>query len=465
MKKARVLIVEDSFIVAFHLQKVLEVENYAVVGIQSTGESALMLLEKERPDIILMDIMLEGTLDGIETARIIRNNHWIPVIFLTALSDKATIQRAKVSEPYGYLTKPFQEREIFTTIEMALYKHKIESELRASELKYFSTVRSISDAVILLDEKYHVTYLNPKAQQLSGWGADDIVNKNLFDFIVMKDAGGDMVNPLHCSLNEGKTNSFSNETILISKEGVEYPVGEGSLSPMIDTSGNCIGMVMIFKDLSEKKAHQKLIREFEIKRLAALIEGQEAERSRVAKDLHDGLGQVLTAIKINLNLANGFDSAKLNTLVEEAIQESVRISENLLPAKLKDFGLATCLKSLCTQLNEVSDVTINFESLTTEPDLNQVKKTNLYRIAQEAISNAIKHANAQTITVQLNEIDGFMQLTIEDDGRGFITTNPVDNSQHHGLANMRERTEILGGKLTIESDEARGTLIVVETPI
>ena len=143
MKKARILIVEDSLIVAYHLKKTLEAEGYSVLGIESTGESALLSISRQSPDLVMMDIMLASKMDGVETAMQVRTKYHIPVVFLTALSDKDTIQRAKITEPFGYVTKPFEDREIFTVIEMALYKHGIEMKLRQSEEKYLSTVRAI----------------------------------------------------------------------------------------------------------------------------------------------------------------------------------------------------------------------------------------------------------------------------------------------------------------------------------
>jgi signal transduction histidine kinase len=170
---------------------------------------------------------------------------------------------------------------------------------------------------------------------------------------------------------------------------------------------------------------------------------------------------------MNVNLLDS-DPSKVNILyrlIDEAIQESIRISENLLPSKLKDFDLATCLNSLCNQIHDTSHTPVSFESLGTTSHVSQIQKINLYRIAQEAINNAIKHARASTISVQLNEDDDRVQLTIEDDGKGFEKTKEYDRSKHHGLDNMRERAEIMGGKLTIESDADRGTLIIVEAPI
>jgi PAS domain S-box-containing protein len=469
MSKAGILIVEDSFIVAFHIQKTLEREGYHVVGAETSGENALALLEKQRPDLVLMDIMLNGKLDGIETARMIKSRYNIPVIYITALTDKETIQRAKITEPFGYLTKPFEDREIFTVIEMALYKHDIDSRLRQSEEKYFSTVRSISDAVIIMDEQYRVVYMNPSAETITGWQLGSAQGKLMFEILHLKDSETEEfpVNPFQCVLNQGRSNSLPNNLVLISRNNKECPIGEGSMSPVITNKGNFMGLVIIFKDLSEKVAHEKLLREFEKKHLAALLEGQEQERGRIARDLHDGLGQMLNAIKMNIDLLSQKDGKAdtLYQLIDEAIQESVRISENLLPSKLKDFDLATCLKSLCNTISRTSRIPVSFESLDVSSEVEQGKKINFYRIAQEAINNAIKHAQASAINVQLNEEGDILQLMIEDDGRGFKKNQTYDQTQHHGLVNMQERAEMMGGKLTIESDADRGTLIIVEAPL
>jgi PAS domain S-box-containing protein len=471
MAKAGILIVEDSFIVAFHLQKTLESEGYTVIGTEASGEGAVELLEKvkQKPDLVLMDIMLGGKLDGIETTRIIRSKYSLPVIYITALTDKETIQRAKITEPYGYLTKPFEDREIFTVIEMALYKHDIECKLRQSEEKFFSTVRSISDAVIIIDEEFKVVYMNPSAEQTTEWHLSDVQGKFVFNVLRLKDAQTDEfpVNPFQCVLGMTHGNSLPENLILLSRSGREHYIGEGSMSSVIDSKGKFIGLVVIFRDVTEKVEHERVVRELEKQRLSALLEGQEQERSRIAKDLHDGLGQMLSAIKMNINLL-GRDEEKVNRLyklIDEAIQESVRISENLLPAKLKDFDLPTCLKSLCNQIHETSHVPVLFESLGNIPEVEQNQKVNFYRIAQEAINNAIKHADASAINVQLTEDYDRIQLIIEDDGKGMNNNRNLDQSKHHGLVNMKERAQIMGGKLTIESDANRGTLIIVEAPI
>ncbi|HRJ36789.1 MAG TPA: response regulator, partial [Flavobacteriales bacterium] len=129
MSKTSVLVVEDESIVSKDIQQSLTKLGYNVVGSASTGEKAIALASELRPDIVLMDIMLKGTITGIDAAAEIKKNEGIPVIFLTAYADESTLAKAKVTEPYGYIIKPFKEIDLHTSIEMALYKHKKESEI------------------------------------------------------------------------------------------------------------------------------------------------------------------------------------------------------------------------------------------------------------------------------------------------------------------------------------------------
>ena len=472
MLRSGILIVEDSYIVAFHLQKTLESEGYNIVGIKTSGEAALELLEKQKADLVLMDIMLEGELDGIETAGIIQSKHHIPVIYITALTDKATIQRAKVTEPYGYLTKPFEDREIFTVIEMAIYKHQVESELRRSEERYFSTIRSISDAAIIFDQDFLVSYINPSAEAICGYTLKEAKDKSVFELLMLKDTytGIFPVNPVQCDLDPTHSNAMPKGLVLIAKNGREKPIGEGSISPILNYRGELLGLIIIFKDITDRIARETLQKDIDKQRLAAMLEGQENERSRIAKDLHDGLGQMLNAIKMNVRVAVPDDEHALSLFssIDDAIQETVRISENLLPAKLRDFDLVTCIKSLCNQIMKSSNVPINFESLDADYEISQSQKINLYRVAQEALNNAIRHSGASQIAVQLIMTGGKVQLSVEDDGTGIHNKTKVNGtngvSMKHGLGNMRDRAEIMGGKLIVESDQNRGTLIIVEVP-
>jgi CheY-like chemotaxis protein len=129
MNKKKILIVEDQTLSALDIQECLEAADYEVVAISSTGRDALAQVESKHPNLILMDIQLKGEMDGTETAKAIRLRYGLPVLFLTAFTDKATIDRARVAQPYGYIVKPFQDCELLANIEIALYKHQQEISL------------------------------------------------------------------------------------------------------------------------------------------------------------------------------------------------------------------------------------------------------------------------------------------------------------------------------------------------
>jgi CheY-like chemotaxis protein len=138
MFDARILIVEDEGIQALDMQHRLTALGYPVPVIASSGEEALQKTEETRPDLVLMDIMLPGKIDGVTAAELIRARYDAPVIYITAYADEDTLHRAKVTEPYGYIVKPFKERELHITIDMALYKSKMERKLKESE-RWWST--------------------------------------------------------------------------------------------------------------------------------------------------------------------------------------------------------------------------------------------------------------------------------------------------------------------------------------
>lgn len=140
MSKINVLIVEDEAIVSKDIQQSLKKLGYNVVGSSATGESALQLVQTEHPDIVLMDIMLKGEMNGIQTADKIKKEYATPIIFLTAYADEATLLKAKITEPYGYILKPFKEIDLHTNIEMAIYKHAKEQEVVQERNLFFSVI-------------------------------------------------------------------------------------------------------------------------------------------------------------------------------------------------------------------------------------------------------------------------------------------------------------------------------------
>jgi len=181
MTKANLLIVEDEQIVAMDLQSTLENGSYTVVGLADRGEVAMQKAQELRPDLILMDIGLKGEMDGIDTAIQVRERFNLPVIFLTAFANQSTLDRARLAEPYGYLLKPFEERELFIAIEMALYKHSMESKLRESENKFRGVIANASDGIALADSDGRIIVWNTSLEQITGLSSSDVIGRSLWE--------------------------------------------------------------------------------------------------------------------------------------------------------------------------------------------------------------------------------------------------------------------------------------------
>ncbi len=152
MAKANILIVEDEAIIASVIAGALKKFDYEVVDILNSGEAAVAAALQKKPDLILMDIRLQGAMDGISAAERIQEQLDIPIIYLTAYADEPTLERAKKTKPYGYIPKPFQEIELKTTIEMALYKHGFEVQLKESEARFRSLFENSQDVIYISDK-------------------------------------------------------------------------------------------------------------------------------------------------------------------------------------------------------------------------------------------------------------------------------------------------------------------------
>jgi len=174
MPKAKIMIVEDEYVVARDIQKILENLGYEITAIEAGANDALKKAEQTRPDLALVDIVLRGEMDGIQAAEQLRSRFNIPVIFLTAYVDEKKLERAKAAEPFGYLTKPFKEEDLKSTIEMALFKAEMETKLRRSEERYRSLIESTDDPVYLLDRNMRFLYANRKYLSRHGYSPEEI---------------------------------------------------------------------------------------------------------------------------------------------------------------------------------------------------------------------------------------------------------------------------------------------------
>jgi PAS domain S-box-containing protein len=262
MPDVQILVVEDENIVAKDIQNRLKNMGYGVPAVSATGEDALERVAQLRPDLVLMDIMLKGAMDGVTAAERIRSQFGLPVVYLTAYSDENTLARAKISEPFGYLLKPFEERELYTTIEMALYKHKMERKLKENEQWLATTLKSIGDAVIATDKNGRIAFMNPVAENLTGWRQIDALGRDLEEvFNVIDERTRTHIESPSLRVLKGKSAiRLSYNVQLIARDGVETPIDD-SASPILDAKGNILGVVVTFRDITERRVAEEVLRQ------------------------------------------------------------------------------------------------------------------------------------------------------------------------------------------------------------
>lgn len=251
---AKLLIVEDEGVVAWHIQEALEKLGHTVVATIACGQKAIVIAEATQPDLVLMDIRLKGKIDGIEAAKEIRERFNIPVIYLTAYADDQTLERALSTNPFGYIIKPFQEKELRTTLEIALRRHQLEKYLESRKEWFLTTLNSIGDAAITTDCDGYINFINPAAVALIGWSENEVLGKKVTAVLNLIDAKtrAKIENPLMQAIREDLTLSLPEHCLLKTKDGIEKAITD-TVSPIKNSKGEIIGGVLIFHDITERQ--------------------------------------------------------------------------------------------------------------------------------------------------------------------------------------------------------------------
>jgi len=258
-------------------------------------------------------------------------------------------------------------------------------------------------------------------------------------------------------------------------DGREIPVLLSS-SIMRDNEGKAEGHIIVARDLSEKKEIERKLEKERKEKSIAINDAHEEEKFRIAIDLHDGLGQILTAASYAFQNLFGDKNPKnseyqqnikeVQTQIDDAIQESKNIAHNLIPIALKDFGLLVALNNLIEQANQRSEINFQFDAYNCKTRVNRKLEKAILRIFQEVVNNIIKHSRAENAIFQINKYDDAIVLSIEDDGIGFNSMEKVhsDNLNGIGLIGMHERVSAFNGSITINSAPNEGAEIFIEIP-
>jgi PAS domain S-box-containing protein len=483
MSKPQILIVEDEVITALEIRSRLERAGYAVSAIASSAEEALDRLATTQPDLVLMDIRLRGAMDGIQAAEAIRVRCGTPVVYLTAYSDGETLERAKATEPYGYLFKPFEEREIHTAIEMALYKHQMEKKLRVSEQWLSTTLRSIGDAVIAVDVTGCVKFMNPIAESLTGWGQAEALGRHITD------VDGPIENPAIRALRQNRTVTLQDNCILVARDGKRIPIDD-SAAPMQAVSGEVIGTVMVFRDITERRIAEVALQQYAID-LEAQNRELDAFAHTVAHDLKDPLSLIIGFSQLLEDEHSTATAEELESWLSVVVRNSINmnniIDELLLLAEIRKhqvqrrpLDMGRLVAAACTRLShqveehqaevvqrEIWPVVMGYSPWVEEVWVNY-------------LSNAIKYGGRPPrIELGATELEGMVRFWVRDSGPGIAPEDQARlftpftrlgqaKAKGHGLglSVVQRIMDKLGGRAGVQSNGVlgKGSLFYFELP-
>jgi len=521
---ARILVVGDEGIVAEEIRSRLKRLRYRVAAVVFSGEEAIKKAEETHPDLVLMDIRLRGDIDGVEAAQEIRARFDIPVVYVTAYADEATLQRAKTTEPYGYILKPFEDKELRTGIEVALYKHNIETRLRQSERWLATTLKSIGDAVIATNAKGCVLFMNPVAEALTGWKHKDALGKGLTEVfnIVSEETHEVAENPVERVIREGIVVDLANH-VLIARDGTEIPIDD-SAAPIRDDKGNITGIVLIFYDVSERKRAERELAKYR-QHLEELVEERTGElrianeqleelyqqekelrqeleeemRKRIeftralAHELKTPLTPVVmssevlaselkdeTMLRLARNISRG--AANLNSRIDELL-DLARGEVGMLQIKPEQVDVLQLIREVVA---DVAPVRLSREQsliLRLPPSLPLVwgDRVRLRQIVLNLLNNAFKFTPAGgKITLRARQEDGNLVVEVKDTGPGIAEEeqqrlfDPYHRKESDrerlsglglGLALCKTLVELHKGRIWVKSRAGRGSTFGFSLPL
>jgi two-component system sensor histidine kinase UhpB len=477
-KELNVLIVEDVPRDADAIESELRSE---AIRFQSrrveTKRDFLRELDEFAPDIVLSDFTLPE-FNAIEALHLLQQHRAeVPFILVTGTQSEEVAVECIKEGADDYILKASLKR-LPSSIYNALQKKaaqreraRTEEALRRSEEQYRLIANHTHDLISLLDLEGRFIYASPSFQTGLGYLPAELAGTDSFALVHPEDRPAVQAAWREALRNkEGRTAEFR-----VRDQAGQWHVFEGVGSWIYDAQGQPQRSVVVSRDVTRRKEVEETIRA--LPRL--ILEAQEVERRRVARELHDSVNQVLGSVKFRLQcveeqLLHRDEQArqatlKAKTFLEKAIHEVRRISRNLRPSELDDLGLVPAVRSLCEEFSERTGIAVEPVFTRVPKDLAGEVKLNLYRIIQESLANIERHAQASRVTLRLHRRKSLLQVSIQDNGRGFDPPQ-ITKARHParpgmGLVDMKERATLLGGTLVVTSAPSQGAQIIVEAPL
>ena len=323
--KGKVLIVEDEPIVALDLKQELEMLGCEVLGVAESGDEALVAAGVHRPDLALMDVRIVGSVDGIQTAGLLRAAYQVPVVFLTSYSDETTIARAAREMPYGYLTKPFQSGELKATLQVALHKAKVDARQDAAHRKLAATMSGMREGVLMVSAEGRVEFMNAAAEGLAGWTLAKAKGRALHEVLKLND----------CNQRAADLLRNSEDAISVEEFGWTLRQPDGglvrvdlSLAPLAGVSGPRKGFVITVRDAAQRMRSQAIDE--------TLDEAHSFDQSPTAMVQLDGDGRI---VRVNQALQResgvAADSLVGRSLTGLSMDPDPRIAKDLMHTLLQ----------------------------------------------------------------------------------------------------------------------------------
>jgi two-component system, cell cycle sensor histidine kinase and response regulator CckA len=485
----RILIVEDEAIVARDIHDALLEMGYEVSGVASSGESAIKKAEDENPDLILMDLRLSGEIDGVKAADIIRENYDVPVIYLTAYSDDATLQRAKVTQPFGYLLKPVIPKELQSAIEIALFRHRSEKQMKENSRWFAATLACIGDGVIATDRLGNIKFINPAAERMTHWNQDAAIGQT-FDWVFDLSSGDKADSHDWADILEDCTFRRQQDGWLHTRNKLSIPI-RYSASPIADEKNNVLGMVFVFQDMSElQKAEELVFHNARLKTIADLAGG-------VAHNFNNVLQIVISGLQVMMMDPNAplpeesavalqaiLDTCKSGSEMVKRLQDFSKLSSEDAVTQGKVFDLSRTVRQLISIYFPGTSMwrsEFKKKSVTIRPSLQpgcfiRGSEGQMFEVIYNLLKNATEAIDSRgEILVGAKTEGDDVVLRITDSGKGISEADkervfdPFWTSKGFqraglGLSGAYGIVKRHGGAIAIESAENAGTTVTVTIP-